>query len=514
MSDWRSGYRADIDYTYYYHQELNPLRSSLGLLFNGLHCPKVKTACELGFGQGLSLVSHAAASSIDWWGTDFNPTQAGFAKELSDSADIGAQIFDESFDEFCSREDLPDFDYIGLHGIWSWISDENRSLIVDFVRRKLRVGGVLYLSYNTLPGWSNFAPARFLMNQHTETVGTSGQGILHGMKEAVTFVDKLLDISPHFNKANPSVVGRLKRISDGNLNYAAHEYFNDHWHPMYFSSVADALSGAKLGFASSAFFLDYFDGINFSAAQKTVLAGIPDNTFKQTVRDFIVNQQFRRDYWLKGPRNTTALERVTALASKSIILTTPIEDISLRAEGAQKNFSLNREVYDPLLEILSDHKVISIGSLHEKANNGSDEFTFGAVLEAIMILAGSNHISPAQDTKDINEARPRTDRLNRVLMRKSHGEEELIFLVSPVTGGGIPVRRFHQFFLEAYVKGMKTPAEQARFAWDILKSQSQGVVKDGQALSTEHENLKELNAIALEFGEKKLNLLKALEIAH
>jgi len=44
---------------------------------------------------------------------------------------------------------LPDFDYIGLHGIWSWISDENRQVIVDFIRKKLKVGGVLYISYNT-----------------------------------------------------------------------------------------------------------------------------------------------------------------------------------------------------------------------------------------------------------------------------------------------------------------------------------------------------------------------------
>jgi SAM-dependent methyltransferase len=66
-------------------------------------------------------------------------------------------LFDESFAEFASR-DLPEFDYIGLHGIWSWISDENRAVIVDFIRRKLKVGGVLYISYNTLPGWAPLPP--------------------------------------------------------------------------------------------------------------------------------------------------------------------------------------------------------------------------------------------------------------------------------------------------------------------------------------------------------------------
>ena len=65
-----------------------------------------------------------------------------------------ANLSDESFEEFCRRQDLPDFDFIGLHGIWSWVSDKNRQVIVDFIRRKLKVGGVVYVSYNTQPGWA------------------------------------------------------------------------------------------------------------------------------------------------------------------------------------------------------------------------------------------------------------------------------------------------------------------------------------------------------------------------
>jgi SAM-dependent methyltransferase len=153
MSDWTSGYVADIGYTFGYYAELNPLRVRLAFLNQGLVFPEVGTACELGFGQGLSANLHAAASLTQWHGTDFNPSQAGFAQELSAASGASAQLFDEAFAEFAQRPELPAFDYIGLHGIWSWISDENRQIIVDFVRRKLKVGGVLYISYNTLPGW-------------------------------------------------------------------------------------------------------------------------------------------------------------------------------------------------------------------------------------------------------------------------------------------------------------------------------------------------------------------------
>ncbi|MEI7457607.1 MAG: class I SAM-dependent methyltransferase [Nitrosomonadales bacterium] len=146
MTDWTAGYVADIDYTYGYYQELNPLRARMAFLDAALVPPENGIHCELGFGQGLSVNFHAAASNSTWYATDFNPTQAGFAQSLARASGASAHLTDEAFTDFCYRTDLPEFDSIGLHGIWSWISDENRRVIVDFVRRKLKVGGVLYIS--------------------------------------------------------------------------------------------------------------------------------------------------------------------------------------------------------------------------------------------------------------------------------------------------------------------------------------------------------------------------------
>jgi len=46
--------------------------------------------------------------------------------------------------------------------------------------------------------------------------------------------------------------------------------------------------------------LDSIDAINLTEEQQAILNGIPDRMFRQTVRDFFVNQQFRKDYWVKG----------------------------------------------------------------------------------------------------------------------------------------------------------------------------------------------------------------------
>ena len=178
MNPWTSGYVADIGYTFGYYTELNPQRVPFALLAAGIAPPSISSACELGFGQGLSINLHASASGVNWWGTDFNPAQAGFAQELSAASQANCSLFDQSFEDFSERADLPEFDFIGLHGIWSWISDGNRAVIVDFIAKRLKVGGVLYISYNTLPGWAAFAPMRHLMTEHVEILGAEGRGIV------------------------------------------------------------------------------------------------------------------------------------------------------------------------------------------------------------------------------------------------------------------------------------------------------------------------------------------------
>lgn len=174
MSEWSAGYMADIDYTYGYYTELNPLRARLALLQAGLHAPAMAQACELGFGQGVTVNLHAAASGVQWTGTDFNPAHASFAQDLAGVVGRGTPLQEQAFEAFCQRSDLPDFDFIGMHGIWSWVSDANRAILVDFLERKLRPGGVLYVSYNTQPGWAAMAPMRDLLAEHAQTMSAPG----------------------------------------------------------------------------------------------------------------------------------------------------------------------------------------------------------------------------------------------------------------------------------------------------------------------------------------------------
>ena len=190
MTTWTSGYVAEIDYAHGYFRELSPALLSLATL-NRRVATGTATAgrrmryLELGFGQGVSLAIHAAACEGEFWGTDFHPGQAAHALEMVRAAGSDARIFDQSFTEFAARDDLPEFDFITLHGIWTWISDENRAAIVDLVRRKLACGGVLYLSYNSLPGCAPLQPLRHLMHLHSELAGFADSGITAKVRDAM-----------------------------------------------------------------------------------------------------------------------------------------------------------------------------------------------------------------------------------------------------------------------------------------------------------------------------------------
>ena len=512
MSDWTEGYVAEIGYTFGYYGELNPLRIAVPFLNAGLAPPGIATACELGFGQGISVNIHAAASPVSWYGTDFNPAHAAFAQSLAQATGSGAQLFDQSFAEFCVRPDLPDFDYIGLHGVWSWVSPENRRVIVDFIRKKLKVGGLLYISYNCQPGFAAMLPLRHLLTEHAGMMAAPSLGIVARIDAAVEFAERLLALNPAFAVANPTIAERLNLIKGHDRHYLAHEYFNRDWTAMLFREMTEHLAPAKLSYACSAYFLDHIDALNLTADQHQFLGEIPDPMFRQSVFDFMVNQQFRRDYWVKGARRLSALEQTEALRRlRVIMLTSPRSAVGATVQGALGERELNQSIYNPILDALGDHRPKTISEI-EKALSGT-EFGLGAIYEAVMVLAGKGDVALVQDDAAQAAARVRTDKLNRWMFDKARSTDELGALASPVTGGGILASRFHQLFLLARTQGHKKPDEMARFTWDLLAAQGQQVLKGGKPLETPEESLAALTEEAREFVDTRLPVFQALQIA-
>jgi len=525
MSDWNEGYVTDIGYTYGYYTELNPLRTRLALLNAGWATPATLhdgPACELGMGQGVSVNVHAAASGSPWYATDFNPSQAAFAQELAGASGVdalGTRLSDQAFADFCQRTDLPDFSFIGVHGIWSWISDANRAVIVDFVRRKLRVGGVLYISYNTQPGWAAMVPMRDLLIDHAQVMGAPGNGLTSRIDASLAFAERLLDSNCHYAQANPQVGVRIKRLHGVSRNYLAHEYFNRDWQPMSFSNMARWLEPAKLTYGCSAHYLDHLPALNFTPAQHALLLEQPDAMFRETVRDFLVNQQFRRDYWVKGPRRLTTADQAQALRQQRVMLATAAADVVMKVKTPVGEASLTPSVYQPVVAALADQNVHSIGDLWQQLQAGATQapVSFAQLIEAIVLLAGKGDVVAVQDEALVQKAKPQTQKLNRHLLSLARNNADISCVASPVSGAGVTLSRFQQLFLLALVEA-ETPVAQpepiklANFVWAALQAQGQRLLKDGKPMEAAQDNLNELTAQATEFISKRLPMLRRLGV--
>ena len=516
MSDWSAGYVSELGYTYGYYDELNTNRIELCLLNKGLQPPKIIHALELGFGQGVSVNIHAAASDVVWTGTDFNPSQANFARQLAQRSGVTTYLHDASFQEFLANDQTAEFQFIGLHGIWSWISDANRQAIVDIIRTKLAVGGVVYMSYNTLPGWAGFAPMRHLMTQHAKVLGSAGEGIINRIDDAFEFSARLFDLNPKYLSANPQAAERMKQLKEQNRHYLAHEFFNEDWHPMHFSLVAELLEAAKLEFAASATYSDHVDELHFTAEQRQFLGEIPDATLREITRDFILNQQFRRDYWIKGPVRLAPLERSMRLRGVKVVLTIPASDITFKTTGGLGEISFSESVYRPIIDFLSDQRIRALGEIEDhfaiSESTSKPKITLAQITQAIVLLLSTNQVALAQDDTVTNAVTTSSASLNEFLLDKANFSNDISHLASPVTGGGVNANRFEMLFLQAVAEGATEPESWAESAWQVLSSQGHRLVNNGVPLESDQENLEELTSKATDFAAKRLLTFRTLGI--
>jgi len=509
-ADWSGGYGVETGYTYHTYPELNPVRAAFPLLLKGLRAPKIETACELGFGQGCSAAAHAATQAdVEWWGCDFAPAQAVFARDLVAASGARATFTDDSFEDFAARPDLPDFDFIALHGIWSWVSDATRAGIVAFLRKKLKPGGVAYITYNTQPGWAVAGPLRHLLKRHTDLLGAPALGPVANLEAALAGLQRFFALEPVYSRLNPAVTDRLAALLRQDRTYLVHEYLNSHWTPMWFADVEALLDKAKLSFGASAWMADHVDGLNLSPDMAAYLRELPDPSLRETFRDVAVQAQFRRDYWLRGAQAISVADQRRGLRDQRVVLTKPVSQRPEKAHGVFAETGLREPIHDAIYALLGDCQPRAIGEL-EAALPADTPFT--DLTTALVGLMSQSALAPAQSADVAARAAGSAAALNRELARRAAEAGDLGFLAAPATGGAISASRFHQLFWLSLQEGGAGPADWARFAADVLARQAQTLVVDGAPLAPDAV-LAMLQVQAASFAQTELPTWRGLGIA-
>ncbi|MEE1657968.1 class I SAM-dependent methyltransferase [Microvirga sp. CF3062] len=507
MANWSAGYVVDVEYTHGFYQELTPSLLGFLALLQGIQAPDLGSSlayCELGCGQGFSTNLLAAANPhIQFHATDFNPGHIVGAQSLAQAGGLqNAHFYDDSFADFLDRSDLPDFDFICLHGIYSWISPENRKTIVEFIRRKLKPGGLVYISYNTMPGWASMMPLRRLLLEHTAAQGSR----LSGPSRVTNFIDladKLGKLDTRYFASHPKLAKRIEKLKDQNTNYIAHEYFNQDLEPFYFTDLAQELAEAKLTWVGPANAQENLDEINLTKEQREFLAGIDDIALRQLTRDHIVDQQFRRDIFVKGAVHLSAQQVREQWLETRFVLSAKGSKIPRELRGLRHAVKLHSGIYDPLIAALEKgpstlREVIAEPTLAQAG--------FNRLVQALTILVALGSCQPCLPAQGLAERRLQTERFNRAVANQSRFERKFSHFASPVTGGGIAADRMAQLM---WLSLQDKEADTARFVGTVLSAAGQRLMKDGKPLQGEAHDA-ELRQRVAEFEQNTLDVWAAL----
>jgi len=507
--DWSDGYVTEVSYTHGYYRELTPQYLALGALARGINSPGLGQAplrmLELGCGQGFSANIIAAANPhIHYTAVDFNPAHIVGGRMLAAEGGVSNVLFKEaSFEDIAQEKTDEKYDIIVLHGIYTWVSAENREHILAIARDRLKAGGFVYLSYNTYPGWTAFMPVRHMMLEAASA--NPGTPIFERLAEAFQLVEKMKEIGSRYF-ATPGLTERIEKIKAQPRNYLAHEFLNADWTIFHFGEVAADMARAKLTFASYANLMDQIDLFNLSPEQVAFLAEVKDPVRREGLRDMIVNQQFRRDIFGRGLLPLSFNEARGRWLDQRFALVLEAEKISRKIASGRGEVELQAEVYDELLakldggpktirELAADPKIAALG--------------WQRLVQAMTILVAQGHCQPALPVAGEGERTKRTDAFNGAVLARARDSGDRGHLASPVTGAGVAADRLVQLYLLAVRE--KAP-DRYRFVWDVFKVQGQKIVKNGKALETEEENLAEITEKLKLFEQGQARVFAALKI--
>jgi SAM-dependent methyltransferase len=450
-TDAAGGYVTDIPYLFRYHRELNPAIHALMIAGEG-RTPAFQphgalTYLELGCGFGLSTLVHAAGNPAGRYiGVDFMPQHIATAKGLAAAAGVtNVEFIEMSFADLAQRP-LPDCDVIAAQGVWSWVDAANRDLIIRFVDKKLKPGGVFYVSYNALPALAPIMPAREIMwSAYRNTAGPTSVKI----DAALARVREVMAANSTYLTANPRAVQMLERALQSSPSYLAHEYFNATWDAFYHADVANSLRAAGMSYLASAHILSNMDPANLTPAADQLLAKIADRTERETLRDYFLVPEFRRDIFVRNLAPAANMDAALH-AMKFAGLANPTDVDAISEVTLLGQIKPPRVIAEAILRALmrGPASANDLATTSECRDIGRAE-----LFDVLLVLTAMGAAEPAAPEATLAARKAIADRLNPVLWNYAIHGDTISVNLSPVTGGGIAVPQVDQLFLLARYRG-------------------------------------------------------------
>ncbi|HEY1261411.1 MAG TPA: class I SAM-dependent methyltransferase [Stellaceae bacterium] len=415
MAETLHGYVIDIPYLRDFKPMLAPAWLDHAVLVNGVSPPARACGfawCDLGCGQGVSAVILATTHARGlFYGIDAMPAHIEHAQDLAAAAGVGNVRFEAADFAEAADRDYPPFDYIVSHGVYSWVDASTQAALRHFIDRHLKPGGLVYVSYDAMPGWARDLPFQYLLR----TLAESFRGDSRARVSAATEVIRSLAAAPPL--AASFVLGELaKQPDDYPPAYLVHEFMHAAWRPLYVTEMRAAMRAIGLSPVGSATFIENDDGLALPPAARALLAPIDDEDRRELVRDYFLDQRLRCDVFTRGSRRLDPGERLAQFAGRSFALARPAPTIGYAADTPAGRLAYDTPAARAILTALTAGPRRLGGIAHAHRHE---------LLAAMLLLCAVGDVIPVEAAGGDVAA------LNRALWRRLDGPDPILWLALP-----------------------------------------------------------------------------------
>lgn len=233
-------------YPYSHPDHLATLAQLFGLATQDVSSARV---LEIGCADGANLIPMAAASPEGHFvGIDLSARQIGAGQQAIEELGLSnIHLLQQNLDDWKTDES---FDYIIAHGFYSWTPRETRDQLLKFCREHLRSTGIVFVSYNVLPGWQD----RLVIRQwlQSELIGTqlSEADRMANVQMLLQRLERMLQSSTTSRDAE--LAKEVRQLLQWSPAYLRHDLLEDFNEPVTVSQFLEHIGMHGLQFVAEA----------------------------------------------------------------------------------------------------------------------------------------------------------------------------------------------------------------------------------------------------------------------
>lgn len=269
-------------------------------LLRGLEPPPLAGArvLELGCARGANLVPMAwSMPDAEFVGVDLSRRQIDEARERARAVGTPNVTF-----HAMDLRDLDDsfgaFDFVVAHGLFSWVPPDVQEALLGVCARRLSPNGIVYLSYNTFPGWNVGVMFRQMMLYRVRNITDAAERL----REARGFLRFLAGAAkPKESDWAVLLDEQATYFEEERDWYLLHDDLETENHPVYFHEIVERAGRHGLQYVTEERWMSSGEVLSPEAWKE--LDRIATNRIeREQVVDFICNRRFRRSLFCREGR--------------------------------------------------------------------------------------------------------------------------------------------------------------------------------------------------------------------